>query len=50
MMPEMTGDEMLQKILAADPERAAIDGLTDRRMLERYGDINNPQALERAAS
>ena len=45
-----SGDEMLQKILEADPERAAIDGLTDQRMLERYGDINSPQALERAAS
>lgn len=45
-----SGDEMMQKILAADPERAAVDGLTDQRLLERYGDINSDQALERAAN
>jgi hypothetical protein len=44
-----SGDELVRKILAAEPMTSVIEGMTDQRMLERYGDISSPEALERAA-
>lgn len=44
-----SGDAMVRALLDAQPYREVVDGMTDQRMLERYGDIADPQALERAA-
>jgi hypothetical protein len=44
-----SGDAMVRQILAADPENDVVEGMTDQRMLERYGDVQNPAAIERAA-
>lgn len=44
-----SGDELVRKLLAADPPRVAIEALTDQRMLERYGDLSSPEAMEKAA-
>lgn len=44
-----SGDEMIQGILAAEPKKERIERLTDQRMLEAYGDLTDPVALERAA-
>ncbi|CAB4198872.1 crystallin beta/gamma motif-containing protein, partial [uncultured Caudovirales phage] len=45
-----SGDEMVRAILAADPESVVVDGMTDQRMLERYSDMADPAAIERAAN
>lgn len=44
-----SGDELVRAILAADPIQTAIEGIADRRMLERYGDLADPAAIDRAA-
>lgn len=44
-----SGDQLVQAVLTADNPRSEIDSLTDWRMFERYGDITDPQAMERAA-
>jgi hypothetical protein len=43
-----SGDHLVREILAAEPEASVIEGMTDQRMLERYGDLSSPQGLERA--
>jgi hypothetical protein len=45
-----SGDELVRKILAAEPEATVIEGMTDQRMLERYGDLSSPEAIEQAAN
>lgn len=44
------GDEMVRAVLNAQPEDAMIDGMTDQRLLERYGDLVTEQGIERAAN
>lgn len=44
-----SADEMIRAILAAENPKEKIQGITDQRMLERYGDINSEEALSRAA-
>lgn len=44
------GDEMVRAIIGAMPEDATIDGLTDQRLLERYGDLVTEKGIERAAN
>jgi hypothetical protein len=44
-----SGDELVQSILSMPNPKEAIANLTDQMMLERYGDITSPQALEQAA-
>lgn len=44
-----SGDELVRELLAAENPRDKIAGLTDQRMLERYGDITNPSELKKAA-
>lgn len=44
-----SGDHLVREILAAEPEAEIIEGMTDQRMLERHGDITNPDTLARAA-
>lgn len=44
------GDEMIRAVLNAQPEDAMIDGMTDQRLLERYGDLATDKGIERAAN
>ena len=44
-----SGDELVQSILSMPNPKEAIANLTDQMMLQRYGDITSPQALEQAA-
>lgn len=43
-------DEMTKAIADAEPRREVIEALTDQRMLEKYGDITSPQAMNTAAN
>jgi hypothetical protein len=43
-------DEMLRAIADAEPYARVVEGMTDQRMLERYGDLASPAALEIAAN
>ena len=43
-----SGDEMVRKLLSAEKKRDRIERLTDERMLQKYGDLNSPEALQRA--
>lgn len=42
--------EMRKAIAAAEPMKDVIDAVTDQRMLEKYGDITSPQAMNAAAN
>ncbi|MFM0513099.1 hypothetical protein [Paraburkholderia sp. RL17-373-BIF-A] len=44
-----SGDELVRSLLAAEPFRDAVQAVTDRRMLEKHGDITSPDAMSRAA-
>ena len=44
-----SGNEMVEALLNAAPAREVIEGRTDQRMLERYGDLVDASAIERAA-
>jgi len=44
------GDEMVRAIVGAMPEDTTIDGMTDQRLLERYGDLATDKGIERAAN
>jgi hypothetical protein len=44
-----SGDELVRKILAAEPEASVIEGMTDQRMLERHGDLVDERAIAEAA-
>lgn len=44
-----SGDEMVRKMIAADPVREVVEAATDQRMLERYGDLTDPADMARAA-
>lgn len=44
-----SGDELVRALLAAEKPDAEVEALTDQRMLERYGDLADQQAIERAA-
>lgn len=45
-----SGDELRKKLKDAEPMKDVIDALTDQRMLEKYGDITDPAAMNRAAN
>lgn len=45
-----SGDAMVQALASALPPDEVVANETDRRMLERYGDITSPEALEQAAN
>ena len=48
--PEFSsGDELAITLANAQPPDTEIEDLTDMRMLENYGDLATPQAIERAA-
>lgn len=44
-----SGDHLVRSLLDAEPMNAKIEGITDQRMLERYGDLTDPQAIAKAA-
>jgi len=44
-----SGDHLVRSLLEAPDPRGVIEQATDQRMLERYGDINSPQVLSKAA-
>lgn len=44
-----SGDQMVHALLNAEPVEDVINRMTDQRMLERYGDLADPSAIERAA-
>lgn len=44
-----SGDQMVRALLNAEPVEDVINRMTDQRMLERYGDLADPSAIERAA-
>lgn len=43
------GDDLVRSMLDAEPRREVVQGMTDQRMLERHGEIADPQALAKAA-
>lgn len=45
-----SGRDLVTSILNAEPKAQAINGLTDQRMLERYGDLSSPAAMREAAN
>ncbi len=44
-----SGQEMVRALAEAQHPRDVVEGLTDQRMLEKYGELSSPQAIERAA-
>lgn len=44
-----SGDALVRDLVAAEPPQEKIAGLTDQRMLERYGDMADAAGVERAA-
>lgn len=54
MLSELFGfkdsDIMVRAIIGAESEAAAIDGMTDQRLLETYGDLVTEKGVERAAN
>lgn len=44
-----SGGQLIDALLNAEPISDKIKGLTDQRMLERYGDLTDPATLARAA-
>ena len=45
-----SGRQLVAALLEAESKTDLINGLTDQRMLERYGDIASPQAMQEAAN
>lgn len=45
-----SGEQLIDALVNGENVRDKINGLTDQRMLERYGDLSSPEALERAAN
>lgn len=43
-----SGDQLIRELLDMPPRDELIERLTDRRMFERHGDLNNPTTLQRA--
>lgn len=44
-----SGDHLVRSLLEAPDPAGVINERTDARMLERYGDLNSPEALSKAA-
>lgn len=44
-----SGDALVRDLVEAEPAQEKIAGLTDQRMLERYGDMADEAGVERAA-
>lgn len=46
--PFTSGDQLVREVINAPPEAERIEGLTDQRVLERYGDLANPDTIAHA--
>lgn len=44
-----SGDQLVRALADAEPMSSVIEGLTDSRMLERFGDMATEQGIQRAA-
>ncbi len=44
-----SGDELVRHLLEAPPRREEIDARTDVQMLEQFGELSTPEAIEHAA-
>ena len=44
-----SGDELVRQLLTAEPAKVTIEGMTDQRMLERYGDLVDRDSIDKAA-
>ena len=44
-----SADEMVRSLVSIPSPKEAINTLTDQMMIERYGDLNSPEALSKAA-
>jgi hypothetical protein len=44
-----SGDELVRKLAEVETPSAEIEALTDVRMLEQFGDLASPEAIEKAA-
>ena len=44
-----SGDELVRKLAQVETPSAEIEALTDVRMLEQFGDLSSPEAIEKAA-
>lgn len=44
-----SGDELVRSLLSAENAKERINALTDQRMLEKYGDLTNPDVMAQAA-
>ena len=44
-----SGDELVRQLLTAEPAKVTIEGKTDQRMLERYGDLVDRDSIDKAA-
>ena len=44
-----SGDELVRTLAIAEEPKVAIQTVTDQKMLEKYGDLATPEAIERAA-
>jgi len=44
-----SGDELVRKLAEVETPSAKIEALTDVRMLEQFGDLASPEAIEKAA-
>lgn len=44
-----SGDELVRELLTAEPAKVTIEGKTDQRMLERYGDLVDRDSIDKAA-
>lgn len=43
-----SGDELVRKLVDVEPRTSVIEGMTDQRMLERYGDLATEAGMKRA--
>lgn len=44
-----SGDQLVRALADAEPMSSVVEGLTDSRMLERFGDLATEQGIQRAA-
>jgi ribosomal protein S18 acetylase RimI-like enzyme len=45
-----SGDALIRELIDGENPRDKINGMTDQRMMERYGDLNDERAIENAAN
>lgn len=45
-----SGEALIHELLADEGTKSKIEGLTDRYMLERHGELSSPEAIDRAAN